>query len=412
MNLEQLLEQRHKLALDARKVIDAAKGEERRMTTEETSKVNAIFADIEKLDDEIRILRKTDELEEHITVEPRVVRDTLETYDREERGRYTMRPQKGDSYRAAFMNYLRRGKNGLGPAELRALEAGEATEGGNVTYDEFERRIVEFLDEENVMRPLATVVMTGGDRNIPVETAHDEASYLGEEAGYTEDLTGGASKHTFGKVVLGAFKLAYIIKVSEELIYDTSDIDFEGYLARTIARKFGAKEEEKFVAGAGTTEPTGIMTGGTVGKVAAAHNAITADELIDLYHALKRPYRRNAVWICNDSTVKAIRKLKTTTGTDEYLWQPGLRAGEPDLLLGRPVYASHGAGELGTVDTKVIAFGDMSYFWIADRGARVIQRLNELYAGNGQVGFRAYERHDSNVVVSEAIQILQTAATT
>jgi HK97 family phage major capsid protein len=412
MTLTQLQEQRHKLALDVRKIIDAAKESEQRLSAEETTKVNTIFADIDKLDDEIRAVKRYDEMENHIQIEPRKVDDTVEQNQPENRGAYTLPARKGDEYRSAFMSYLRHGKNGLQANEVRALEVGTANEGGNVVYEEFERRIIEFLDEENVMRQLGTVITTGGDRNIPVETAHDSAAYLGEEAAYAEDLTGGASKHTFGQVTLGAFKLAYIIKVSEELLRDTSDIDFEGYLARTIARKFGAAEEEKFINGTGTTMPTGIMAGGAAGKTLAAYNAITGDEVIDIFHALKRPYRRAATWVMSDGTIKSLRKLKTTTGTNEYLWQPGLQAGEPDRLLGRPVFASSAANDLGTVDTNVIAFGDMSYFWIADRGARVIQRLNELYAANGQIGFRAYERHDSNVLVDEAIQVAKTAAST
>lgn len=411
MTLTELQEKRHKLALDARKIVDAKQESEERLTAEETSKVNSIFEDIDKLDDEIRAMKRYDEMDTHIQLEPRKVDDTVEQpASPENRGAYTMPARRGDEYRSAFMSYLRHGKNGLQSNEVRALEVGTANEGGNVVYEEFERRIVEFLDEENVLRQLGTVITTGGDRNIPVETQHDSASYIGEEAAYSEDLDGSDSKHTFGQVTLGAFKLAYIIKVSEELLRDTSDIDFEGYLARTIGRKFGAAEEAKFVNGAGTTEPTGIMTGGTEGLELDANNAITGDELIDLFHALKRPYRRNATWVMSDSTIKTIRKLKTTTGTNEYLWQPGLQAGEPDRLLGRPVFASSAANDLGSNSTNVIAFGDMSYFWIADRGARVIQRLNELFAANGQIGFRAYERHDSNVIVSEAVQVAVTPA--
>lgn len=106
----------------------------------------------------------------------------------------------------------------------------------------------------------------------------------------------------------------------------------------------------------------------------------------------------------NDSTVSMLRKLKDTNGA--YLWQPSLQAGQPDRLLGYPLYTSP---YVPTVKAAAmpIAFGDFSNYWIADRMGRSIQRLNELYAGNGQVGFIATERVDAKVILSEGIKLLQ-----
>ena len=133
---------------------------------------------------------------------------------------------------------------------------------------------------------------------------------------------------------------------------------------------------------------------------AASATAITADELIDLYYSLKAPYRRNAVWILNDSTVKLIRKLKDSTGN--YLLQPALKDGEVSTILGRPYFTSAFAPE--------VAFGDLSYYWIGDRQGISFKRLNELFAGNGQVGFLASKRLDGKTVLPEAIKILQQKA--
>ncbi|MEW5921574.1 MAG: phage major capsid protein, partial [Bacillota bacterium] len=129
--------------------------------------------------------------------------------------------------------------------------------------------------------------------------------------------------------------------------------------------------------------------------------------LLDVYHALKRPYRPRATWLLNDSTVKAIRKLKDSTG--QYIWQPGLDAGRPDTLLGRPVSESAYVPEMAA-SAKSILFGDYSYYWIADRQGRVFQRLNELYAVNGQVGFRAYQRVDGKLILAEAVVYYQNSA--
>lgn len=147
----------------------------------------------------------------------------------------------------------------------------------------------------------------------------------------------------------------------------------------------GSKEEEAFFTGNGTGKPLGILaaTGGAeTGITAASATAVTADELIDLYYSLRSPYRRNAVWTLNDSTVKAIRKLKD--GNGQYLWQPGITAGAPDMILGRPVRTSTYMPEIAA-GAKTIAFGDFSYYWIADRQGRSFKRLNELFAATGHV---------------------------
>ncbi|OQA13254.1 MAG: Phage capsid family protein [Firmicutes bacterium ADurb.Bin356] len=131
------------------------------------------------------------------------------------------------------------------------------------------------------------------------------------------------------------------------------------------------------------------------------------DDVIDLYHSLREPYRRTAVFLANDTTIKAIRKLKDTTG--QYLWQPSIMAGQPDTILNRPVRTS---GYVPAIEpgAKVLAFGDFQYYWIADRQGRSFQRLNELYAATGQVGFRATQRVDGKLVLPEAIKLLQMKA--
>ena len=131
------------------------------------------------------------------------------------------------------------------------------------------------------------------------------------------------------------------------------------------------------------------------------------DELVDLYHSLKAPYRNNAVFVTNDATVKAIRKLKD--GNGQYLWQPSVRLGEPDTLLNRPLKTSVYVPEIAA-GTKAVAFGDFSYYWIADRQGRSFQRLNELFAATGQVGFKATQRVDGKLILAESVKVLQMKA--
>ena len=157
--------------------------------------------------------------------------------------------------------------------------------------------------------------------------------------------------------------------------------------------------------GSGTGQPTGIFTtgGADAGITTGKSTDITADELIDLHYSLRAPYRKNAVWLMNDATVKTVRKLKDNQG--QYLWQPALTAGAPDMILGKPVHTATFAPEI-KAGAKTVAFGDLSYYWIADRQGRSFKRLNELFATSGQVGFLASQRLDGKLVLPEAVKIL------
>ena len=199
-----------------------------------------------------------------------------------------------------------------------------------------------------------------------------------------------------------------MIKVSEELIND-SVFNLESYISKEFARRIGAKEEEAFFIGDGAGKPVGIFhtTGGAEVGVTTAGTAITMDELMDLFYSLKSPYRRNAVFVTNDATVKAIRKLKDNNG--QYLWQPSVTAATPDTILNRPVKTSAYVPVIASA-AKTIAFGDFGYYWVADRQGRSFKRLNELYAATGQVGFMATQRVDGKLILAEAVKVLQMKA--
>ena len=303
-----------------------------------------------------------------------------------------------DDYRKNFWNAMR-SKVPM-PAVTNALQIGTDSEGGYLVPDEYERTLVEALEEENIFRQMAKVIKTSsGDRKIPVVASKGTASWIDEEGAYPE------SDDSFGQVSIGAYKLGTMIKVSEELLND-SVFDLQSYISREFARRIGAKEEEAFFTGDGKGKPLGVLaaTGGAeTGVTAASATAVTADELMDLYYSLKSPYRKKSVWVLNDSTIKAIRKLKDNNG--QYLWQPSLTAGAPDMILGRPIKTSAYMPAIAA-GAKTIAFGDFSYYWIADRQGRSFKRLNELFAATGQVGFLASQRVDGKMILAEAVKVL------
>jgi HK97 family phage major capsid protein len=228
------------------------------------------------------------------------------------------------------------------------------------------------------------------------------ASWVDEEALIPE------SDNTFGQITLSAHKVATMIKVSTELLNDSA-FPLEAYIAREFARRIGAKEEEAFFVGDGSKKPTGIFaeTGGApVGITTASATAIKLDEVLDLFYALKTPYRAKASFITNDTTMKELRKLKDNNG--QYLWQPSIREGTPDMIIGKPIHTS-GYVPAIAAGAKILAFGDYSYYWISDRQTRTFKRLDELFATTGQVGFLATQRVDGKLILSEAVQVLQMA---
>ena len=302
------------------------------------------------------------------------------------------------TYRDAFWNQMRNRSS----YEVRnALQIGMDSEGGVLAPDEYERTLIDKLEEENVLRSLCRTIRTAsGDRKIPLVASKGSASWVDEEGAIPE------SDDSFTLMSIGAHKVATMIKVSDELLND-SVFDIEGYIASEFGRRIGTAEEQAFLTGNGSGKPTGLLhdtLGAEVGVTAAAAAAMTADELIDLIHSLRAPYRRKAAFVMGDSTVKLIRKLKD--GNGQYLWQPGLKEGQPDMLLNHRIVTSAFMPS-PSAGNKAIIFGDLSYYWIADRQGRSFQRLNELFAQTGQVGFRATQRVDGRLILPESVKVLQ-----
>lgn len=305
-----------------------------------------------------------------------------------------------DSYKDAFWNVTR--AKDVVPYEVRnALQAGVDSEGGYTVPDEFMRVLVQALREANIVRGHANVVNTsGGSTKIPVVATKGTASWIDEEGLIPE------SDDVFGQQTIDAHKVGTIIKVSEELLNDSA-FDLENYFASEFARRIGDKEEDAFFNGNGEKKPLGILAdkgGAEVGVTAAAGTAITTEEIISLFYSVKAPYRKNAIWVFNDATMAAIRKLKGNDG--QFLWQKALHEGDHETLLGKPVFTSPFMPEIGA-GNKIAAFGDFSYYWIGDRQGITFRRLNERYADSGQVGFLATKRVDGKLILPEAIKVLQ-----
>ena len=277
----------------------------------------------------------------------------------------------------AFWDMIRNKGDQL--AVRNALSIGEDTEGGYTVPDEFERRLIQALEENNIFRQMATVIKTNsGTRKIPIANDTMEAQWIDEGEEIPETDT------RFGQTTLSAYKLGTMIKISNELAFFTGD---------------------------GDKKPLGILdeTGGAeLGVTAASQTAITFDEIFNLYYSLKSPYRRNAQFVCNETILLQLMKLKDKN--DNYLWKPSLDIAKPDTILGRPVRTSSFMPAIGKGE-RVLLFGDMKNYWVADRQNRTFRRLNELYARTDQVGFLTTQRVDGRLILPESVKVLKMAGT-
>lgn len=394
MTIIEMREKRAKLWNTMEGFLDTHRNDKGVLSAADDATYSAMEQDLNDLSNEIRRMERRDAMEAELN---KPVGKPL-TQTPESSGMTEAKSGRAsNAYKEDFGRHLR----GKAPIHNVLSESVDA-DGGYLVPEEFENKIIVGLDEANVIRSLAKVITTHHDRKIPIAVGHSTATWTAENAAFTE------SNPTFGQKQIDAFKLTDLIRVSVELLQDAA-FPLEQYIANEFARAFGIAEEQAFCVGTGVNQPTGIFTasGGAVGVTSASATAITVDEIISLVYALKSPYRRNAKFLMNDATVSLIRKLKDNNGA--YLWQPTVQAGQPDKLFGYDLYTSP---YVPTVEAGAfaIAFGDFQNYWIGDRAGRTVQRLNELYATTGQVGYVATERVDGKVILAEGIQLLQMKA--
>jgi len=390
MNSRDLREKRANLIEQAREILDRADAEKRELSAEERGQYDRIDQEIDRLAEEIARVEKQESRERELAL-----RDVAAARVGAERV-----TQPRDEIRA-FEAYLR---SGVVPAELRAaLNEGTPAQGGYLVPTEYSDQLVQGLQDQSILRQAGARVirMTALSMKVPTLTNTSAAVLTTEGSAYDE------AEPTVGQIDVTAYKFTRLAKVSDELLADAMFDVWGNILMPDFAQAFAKAENAAFTTGTGSGQPQGVVTGATVGKAAASASAITADDLIELYHSLDYRHRQNAIWMMNDAVMMAVRKLKDST--NQYLWQPGLAAGQPDRLLGRPVITNNNMATIAA-SAKTVLFGDFAYYWIFDRQDLTIARLNELYAANGQVGFRAFKRFDGHVMLSSAFRVLQQAS--
>lgn len=389
MTIQELMAKRAKVWETAKNFVDTHENENGVLSAEDSAAYERMEAEIDDLTKAIDRHRKAEQREKDLNQpvnQPLTGKPYSGNPDEPKTGRAS------DEYRRAMLNALRSSFRQVS----NVLQEGVDADGGYLVPDEYDRRLIDVLDEENIMRGLATKIVTSGERKINIAASKPAASWI-EEGG---TLTFGDAK--FDQKILDAHKLHVAIKVTEELLYDNA-FDLENYIIVQFGKALANAEEEAFLNGNGTGKPTGIFDatgGGHLLNTLTA--ALKSDDMLDLVYGLKRPYRKKASFIMNDATLPVLRKLKDNNGA--YIWQPAYQAGEPDRILGYSVHTSAYAPK------DAVSFGDYSYYNIGDRGTRSFKQLNELFVGNGMIGFVAKERVDGKLVLPEAVQVMKLKA--
>ena len=383
MTILELREARNKAWEGAKAFVESKRDKDGLLSKEDAETYNAMEEKIKNYSKEIERMEEMENMENELNkpVNSPIVTKPLKADNEVKTGRAS------NEYKEAMLNALRSNFRQVS----NVLQEGVDADGGYLVPDEYDTRLIQKLEDNNIVRALATKIKTSGEHKINIASTTPAAAWI-EEGG---TLTFGDAK--FEQKILDAHKLHVAVKVTEELLYDNA-FGLENFLIDSFGKAIGNAEENAFLNGTGNGQPTGIFAengGGTY----ITTEATEGDAIIELVYSLKRAYRKNAAFILNDKMIAKIRTYKDHNGA--YMWQPSLIAGEPDKLLGYPVYTSQYAPE------DSIAFGDFSYYNIGDRGARSFKQLTELFAGNGMIGYVAKERVDGILVLPEAVQILK-----
>jgi HK97 family phage major capsid protein len=383
MTILELREARNKAWEGAKAFVESKRDKDGLLSKEDAETYNAMEEKIKNYSKEIERMEEMENMENELNkpVNSPIVTKPLKADNEVKTGRAS------NEYKEAMLNALRSNFRQVS----NVLQEGVDADGGYLVPDEYDTRLIQKLEDNNVVRALATKIKTSGEHKINIASTTPAAAWI-EEGG---TLTFGDAK--FEQKILDAHKLHVAVKVTEELLYDNA-FGLENFLIDSFGKAIGNAEENAFLNGTGNGQPTGIFDE-TAGGTYITTEATEGDAIIELVYSLKRAYRKNAAFILNDKMIAKIRTYKDHNGA--YMWQPSLIAGEPDKLLGYPVYTSQYAPE------DSIAFGDFSYYNIGDRGARSFKQLTELFAGNGMIGYVAKERVDGILVLPEAVQILK-----
>ena len=390
-DVQKLIEKRAALWQEAKNFLDEKTDKDGKISAEDVAAYEKMESDIDSLSKNIERFQRQAAMDLHLA------QPTAQPILNNPQGTTEIKSGRASTeYKTAALNAMRLKFKSVS----NLLSESTGPDGGYLVPAEWDSRLIDTLAEENVFRKLATTITTSGEHKINIVASKPAALWVAEGGSLT---FGNAA---FAQKTLDAHKLHVGIRVTNELLNDNA-FNLESYIIDQFGKAIGNAEEDAFINGTGAGQPTGILTTAAADLTMVQETVgsnIAADDILNLVYKLPRPYRKNAVFLVNDATLAAVRKLKDLNSA--YMWQPNLTAGEPDRLLGYPIFSTPymptiAAGEM------VLAFGDFSYYNIADRGTRTFNELREIFMPNDQTGYLMSERVDGILLLNDAVRVLK-----
>ena len=390
-----------------------------RMDSEDAAKLDNVLSEIEAIDADISREKRREEL---AAEDPSAIQAAL-------LNAATRDPSKQGDEAKALRAFLSGGIANVAEPDRRRMQARQtpdiqnamstttAAEGGYTVATEYQKSLETAMKAYGGMRGVASRIRTasGATMNFPTS---DPTAEVGEIVGQSAAVTG--LDTAFGNIALDVFKYSSKkIALPFELIQDTF-IDIEAYIQAVLAMRLGRIQNTHFTLGTGTGQPRGLVTGSAVGKVGTTGQTLSViyDDLVDLEHSVDPAYRNQpgVGYMMNDSSVKAIRKIKDTSGRPIFVpgYESGamIEGGAPDRLMGRPIYINQDVAAMG-VSAKSILFGQLSKYLIRDVMDLTLFRMTDsAFTLLGQVGFVAFMRTGGNLIdAGGAVKYYQNSAT-
>ena len=393
----ELMESRAKLIEQARELVNRAKEDKRDLHADEVEQYDRILADAASFKTQADRDFKLTELEKEIET---VTRAAPKTQTQPNDLLYTLKNTQPDvlgttEYRDAFSKFLRTNN----PMELRALEGGVGSEGGDLIPTFLSENIFGIASQGSAMFDLASQKQTDSGRFeiVRVVTSGTADAGANEEA----DLSALSTDVAFGQRSLDVNnrKASFYIVASDELIED-SKFDLEAEIALQGGTGIAEQDEQQYVSGAGTNGPTGFLNDADIALTTSA--AFAYADLATLKYSVRDGWRSRGTWLMNDATLSAVTTLEDTGNT--LIFIPSAIAGAPDRLLGSPIRTSFAMAGDG-VGNKPIAFGDFSQYVILTKPL-TLKRSDHVLFATGQVAFRLTHRRDGRLAKDGAVQVL------
>ena len=391
--------QRAELIKNATALVDNAAKEGRSLNAEEKSKFDAMEADARSIKEQIDTLERAADLKKELAANVEARQAS---------------PKASKS--STFAKYLRNGMGALNAEERALMGEMRGTSTQVVGTDSLGGFLVpqDFSDELDIatlftgeVERVAKKLNTAGGALLDYPTVNDtatDANLISEAAAVTvQDMT-------FANKQLSAYNYASQVRVSMQLLQDNA-FDLNSFLAESMGERIARASNAALTTGTGSSQPQGIVTGSALGKTAAGATAITESDILDLIYSIDPSYRNKPSFglMMHDNVASAIRALGFGSSNDFPVFVPSLEAGQPDRIMGVPVYINNDMQSSIATATKTIIAADFSKYVVRNAGGVQFVRLNERYMDELEIGFVAYARKDGAVLDSRAVKHLLQA---